>query len=128
MPRPKAGPARCGRPYIPTGCDANDRPTDYVLRDRADNQSTGRKLLTQLCRPLLRSGKIDAFAGSSRQRGAADGNQRERIRMVRRQNSSLLLHGVVIRLLRPGQDARHVDLIWPLWNLFDFAPEGRGKD
>ena len=28
----------------------------------------------------------------------------------------------------PGQDGRHVDLIWPLWNLFDFTPEGRGKD
>ena len=27
----------------------------------------------------------------------------------------------------PGQDGRHVDLIWPLWNLFDFVPEGRGK-
>ena len=26
-----------------------------------------------------------------------------------------------------GQDARHVDLIWPLWNLFDFTPEGRGE-
>jgi predicted dithiol-disulfide oxidoreductase (DUF899 family) len=25
-----------------------------------------------------------------------------------------------------GQDGRHVDLIWPLWNLFDFTPEGRG--
>jgi len=28
----------------------------------------------------------------------------------------------------PGQDGRHVDLIWPLWNLFDFTPEGRGTD
>lgn len=28
----------------------------------------------------------------------------------------------------PGQDGRHVDLIWPLWNLFDFTPQGRGKD
>jgi predicted dithiol-disulfide oxidoreductase (DUF899 family) len=28
----------------------------------------------------------------------------------------------------PGQDARHVDLIWPLWNLFDLTPEGRGVD
>lgn len=28
----------------------------------------------------------------------------------------------------PGQDARHVDLIWPLWNLFDLTPEGRGAD
>jgi predicted dithiol-disulfide oxidoreductase (DUF899 family) len=27
-----------------------------------------------------------------------------------------------------GQDGRHVDTIWPLWNLFDLLPEGRGKD
>lgn len=27
-----------------------------------------------------------------------------------------------------GQNPRHVDLIWPLWNLFDVAPEGRGSD
>ena len=26
-----------------------------------------------------------------------------------------------------GQNNRHVDLIWPLWNLLDFTPEGRGK-
>ena len=28
----------------------------------------------------------------------------------------------------PGQNARHVDLIWPLWNVLDVTPEGRGKD
>lgn len=28
----------------------------------------------------------------------------------------------------PGQNGRHVDMIWPLWNLFDYAPEGRGTD
>jgi predicted dithiol-disulfide oxidoreductase (DUF899 family) len=28
----------------------------------------------------------------------------------------------------PGQDHRHVDLLWPLWNLFDFTPEGRGTN
>jgi predicted dithiol-disulfide oxidoreductase (DUF899 family) len=28
----------------------------------------------------------------------------------------------------PGQDGRHIDLIWPLWNLFDFTPDGRGTD
>ncbi|MGE5820689.1 MAG: DUF899 family protein [Deltaproteobacteria bacterium] len=28
----------------------------------------------------------------------------------------------------PGQDPRHVDLIWPIWNLFDLTPEGRGTD
>jgi predicted dithiol-disulfide oxidoreductase (DUF899 family) len=26
----------------------------------------------------------------------------------------------------PGQDPRHVDLIWPLWGLLDLSPEGRG--
>ena len=26
-----------------------------------------------------------------------------------------------------GQDGRHVDLIWPLWNMFDLTPEGRGE-
>jgi len=26
----------------------------------------------------------------------------------------------------PGQEGRHVDLIWPLWNLLDLTPEGRG--
>ena len=28
----------------------------------------------------------------------------------------------------PGQDPRHTDTIDPVWNLFDFAPEGRGTD
>jgi predicted dithiol-disulfide oxidoreductase (DUF899 family) len=27
-----------------------------------------------------------------------------------------------------GQDGRHVDMIWPLWNMFDVTPEGRGTD
>ena len=28
----------------------------------------------------------------------------------------------------PGEDNRHVDLIWPLWNVLDVTPGGRGKD
>jgi len=28
----------------------------------------------------------------------------------------------------PNQDARHVDMMWPLWNLLDHTPEGRGAD
>ncbi len=28
----------------------------------------------------------------------------------------------------PGQNQRHVDMMWPLWNLLDFTPEGRGTD
>lgn len=27
-----------------------------------------------------------------------------------------------------GQDPRHVDFLFPLWSVFDLAPEGRGKD
>lgn len=27
-----------------------------------------------------------------------------------------------------GQNGRHVDMIWPLWNMFDLTPEGRGRD
>ncbi len=26
----------------------------------------------------------------------------------------------------PGRQARHVDFMWPLWNIFDLTPEGRG--
>jgi predicted dithiol-disulfide oxidoreductase (DUF899 family) len=27
-----------------------------------------------------------------------------------------------------GQNPRHIDMAWPLWNLLDFTPEGRGTD
>ena len=28
----------------------------------------------------------------------------------------------------PTGNTRHVDLLWPLWNLLDLTPEGRGTD
>jgi predicted dithiol-disulfide oxidoreductase (DUF899 family) len=28
----------------------------------------------------------------------------------------------------PGQNGRHIDLMWPLWNVLDTTPEGRGTD
>jgi predicted dithiol-disulfide oxidoreductase (DUF899 family) len=28
----------------------------------------------------------------------------------------------------PGQNPRHVDSFWPLWNVFDLTPEGRGTE
>ena len=28
----------------------------------------------------------------------------------------------------PGQNGRHIDMFWPLWNALDLTPEGRGKD
>jgi predicted dithiol-disulfide oxidoreductase (DUF899 family) len=27
-----------------------------------------------------------------------------------------------------GQDARHVDLIWPIWSVLDMTPQGRGSE
>lgn len=27
----------------------------------------------------------------------------------------------------PGQDPRHVDMLWPLWNMLDLTPTGRGN-
>lgn len=28
----------------------------------------------------------------------------------------------------PGQNPRHIDMIWPIWNVLDLSPEGRGRD
>lgn len=28
----------------------------------------------------------------------------------------------------PTGNTRHVDIIWPLWNVLDLTPEGRGED
>lgn len=28
----------------------------------------------------------------------------------------------------PEQNPRHLDMLWPVWNLFDMTPEGRGPD
>jgi predicted dithiol-disulfide oxidoreductase (DUF899 family) len=30
--------------------------------------------------------------------------------------------------VEPGQDGRHVDMLWPLWNILDQTPAGRGGD
>lgn len=29
---------------------------------------------------------------------------------------------------RKGQDSRHIDIMWPLWNMLDLTPAGRGAD
>jgi predicted dithiol-disulfide oxidoreductase (DUF899 family) len=28
----------------------------------------------------------------------------------------------------PGQNQRHIDMIWPVWNVLDLTPEGRGEN
>jgi predicted dithiol-disulfide oxidoreductase (DUF899 family) len=61
---------------------------------------------------------------------AADGSQMPILNVFRK--SKTVRHFYATELLHaksgPGQDPRHVDMIWPLWNLLDFTPEGRGKD
>jgi predicted dithiol-disulfide oxidoreductase (DUF899 family) len=61
----------------------------------------------------------------------ADGDQLPALNVfVRRPDG--IYHSYCTEILyapnEPGQDGRHVDLIWPLWNLFDLTPEGRGSD
>ena len=49
---------------------------------------------------------------------------------VRRRGAIRHFYGTELLFAKaePGQDNRHIDMIWPLWNLLDFTPEGRGRD
>lgn len=38
-------------------------------------------------------------------------------------NTELLFHAA-----ERGQNERHIDMLWPLWNVLDLTPEGRGAD
>ena len=40
-----------------------------------------------------------------------------------------IFYGTELLYVKPeeGQDGRHVDMIWPIRNLYDFTPEGRGN-
>jgi len=61
---------------------------------------------------------------------SADGAQMP-ILNVFRKNKTIRHYYATELLFAPsekGQNARHVDSIWPLWNLLDFTPEGRGSD
>jgi predicted dithiol-disulfide oxidoreductase (DUF899 family) len=60
----------------------------------------------------------------------AQGNQRPSLNIFARRDGAIhhFFHTELMFVWGvPGQDPRHVDMIWPLWNLFDFTPEGRGK-
>jgi predicted dithiol-disulfide oxidoreductase (DUF899 family) len=62
----------------------------------------------------------------------ADGSQQLPMLNVFRRDGDTIRHFWGSELLYepsdPGQDPRHAETIDPLWNLFDFAPEGRGTD
>ncbi|HEY8267254.1 MAG TPA: DUF899 family protein [Xanthobacteraceae bacterium] len=61
----------------------------------------------------------------------ADGSQWPSLNVFVRRNGQTR-HFYQTELLltpaEPGQNNRHVDMIWPLWNMLDYTPEGRGKD
>jgi len=61
----------------------------------------------------------------------AKGNQRPSLNVFVKRNGRIhhFYHSEL--LFAPsdrGMDGRHVDMIWPLWNLFDVTPDGRGTD
>jgi len=61
----------------------------------------------------------------------ADGAQMPALNVFSRRGGKVR-HFYMTELLyvpaEPGQNSRHVDPIWPLWNLLDFTPEGRGTE
>jgi predicted dithiol-disulfide oxidoreductase (DUF899 family) len=61
----------------------------------------------------------------------ADGAQWPALNVFVRRGGKIL-HSYCTELLfvpaDPGQNGRHVDLLWPLWNVLDLTPEGRGSD
>ncbi len=62
---------------------------------------------------------------------APDGSQLPMLNVFVRRNGAVH-HAYATELLfapqENGQHARHIDMIWPLWNVLDFTPEGRGPD
>jgi predicted dithiol-disulfide oxidoreductase (DUF899 family) len=49
---------------------------------------------------------------------------------VRRTGKTHHFYGTELLFARPerGQNERHIDMMWPLWNLLDMTPEGRSAD
>jgi predicted dithiol-disulfide oxidoreductase (DUF899 family) len=79
--------------------------------------------------------KLLSSAGTSYNRDyhaeAADGSQLPMLNVfVRRDGDNHHAYATEMLFAKsaPGQDNRHIDMIWPLWNLLDFTPEGRGSD
>lgn len=61
----------------------------------------------------------------------ADGGQLPLLNVfVRRGGKIFHFYATELLFAKPekGQNERHIDMMWPLWNLLDFTPEGRGAD
>lgn len=83
-----------------------------------------------------RHAKLLSSAGNSYNRDyhaeTADGSQMPMLNVFRKDGGKVR-HFWGSELLDaktedPSQDPRHVDAIWPLWNVLDVTPEGRGTD
>jgi predicted dithiol-disulfide oxidoreductase (DUF899 family) len=61
----------------------------------------------------------------------SDDSQMPIMNVFRRAKDGTIRHHWASELLfvpaEPGQDDRHVDMMWPLWNALDLTPEGRGE-
>ena len=60
-----------------------------------------------------------------------DGSQLPMLNVfVRREGAIYHSYATELQFIPPdkGQNQRHIDMMWPLWNLLDLTPEGRGAD
>lgn len=60
----------------------------------------------------------------------ADGSQMPMINVFRKNGTVHHFWGSELLYAKSdaGQDPRHADLIWPVWNVLDLTPQGRGTD
>jgi predicted dithiol-disulfide oxidoreductase (DUF899 family) len=61
----------------------------------------------------------------------AEGGQQPSLNVFVRRNGKIyhFWHSELVMVAPDtGQNQRHVDMMWPLWNLLDYTPEGRGTD
>ena len=62
---------------------------------------------------------------------SADGSQNPSLNVFTRKDRAIrhFFHTeMLFAKAEKGQDDRHIDMAWPLWNMLDFTPEGRGTD
>ena len=61
---------------------------------------------------------------------SADGSQMPMLNVFRKDGTVRHFWGSELLYAKsdPGQEPRHVDMIWPIWNVLDLTPQGRGKD
>jgi predicted dithiol-disulfide oxidoreductase (DUF899 family) len=61
---------------------------------------------------------------------APDGSQNPSLNVFTRRDGAIrhFFHSeLMFAKADKGQNQRHIDMAWPLWNMLDFTPEGRGQ-